>query len=266
MAKFKVHAREEVSVGSIISQDNTSDLPSKLPGFIFPSSRKHHPPDSKPLAKPQRSSEYQVDFIGKFEVSAPSTTKETQVQSIDKLVFQLKEEHHKKLFKGKKGFGSLIRQKFSSSSLKDNSDNEGDVSKQHESTSSISSNVSIEAIQFELSNSLSTDDVQNGDSSHQISKAEGNTLTENGVTDKRSHRISVISNTSTEFDTLPELSSLQQMPSFQSLSSVQVLPSRGVVLVFSGTVLTLLCQETNERILKKSIRNIACCGQVGAVQ
>ena len=69
---------------------------------------------------------------------------------------------------------------------------------------------------------------------------------------------------SMEFDTIPELPSLQDSLEFQALSegSPLLLPSQKVKLIFSGLSVMLVSAISGERIMKKSIRYVACCAQV----
>ena len=69
---------------------------------------------------------------------------------------------------------------------------------------------------------------------------------------------------SMEFDTIPELPSLQDTLEFKALSegSPLLLPSEKVKLIFSGLSVMLVSEKSGERIMKKSIRYVACCAQV----
>ena len=303
MSKFKVHAREEVSIGSTISRDKISDLPMTSSGLIFSSSLKHHPPDNKTQTKTLGDSEYSAQFLGKYEVPPPSSSKDTQVQTIDKLVVKLKENYQLKMSKGKKGFGWRGKlASSSSSSLRsysaDNGDSvtaEGDkhvsVSRSRSNTSDVSqpppppvfsitgeNGHSIDGHVQTTEHVQTTGHVRNGGVSRQISEQEISDQVDVGTVPEISDQVdvgtvpcedlrhdSVTSDISMEFDTIPELSSLQDTPVFQSLCGPPPLSSQRVRLVFSGMVVMLVCQETGERVLKKSIRNIACCAQVNSV-
>ena len=105
MNKFKRHAKEEVSVGTTISRGSNSSFDlKKSSGLIFA------PPSQQTTAvtaaasssspRSKRSSgggrdrtlcEYQLEYIGKFEVSSPATSKETQVETVDNIVAKVKE-------------------------------------------------------------------------------------------------------------------------------------------------------------------------------
>ncbi len=280
MLKFKVHAHEEVSIGSTICRDKISDLPMTSSGLIFSSSLRHHPPDSKTRAQPLGDLEYSAQFLGKFEVPPPSSSKDTQVQTIDKLVVKLKETHQLKMSKGKKGLSSLWRGKLTSSSLRSSSTETVSPSSSSSLRSSSTETVSPEGDK-QLRTNLSVDSqppppvfsitgengstghVQNGGVTKQISEQEIASQVNDGTMSPNDEyrRESVTSEISMDFDTIPELSSLQDTPVFQSLCGSQATSQR-VRLVFSGMVVMLVCQETGERLLKKSIRNIACCAQV----
>ena len=96
MNKFKKHAKEEVSVGSTISRgaNSSSDL-RKSSGLIFA------PPSQQTMAAASNSNrgsvedrtlcEYHLEYVGKFEVSSPASSKETQVETVDNIVAKLKE-------------------------------------------------------------------------------------------------------------------------------------------------------------------------------
>ena len=96
MNKFKQHAKEEVSVGSTISRgaNSSSDL-KKSSGFIFA------PPSQQMTAAVSNSNrgsvedrtrcEYHLEYVGKFDVTSPVSSKETQVETVDNIVARLKE-------------------------------------------------------------------------------------------------------------------------------------------------------------------------------
>ena len=67
----------------------------------------------------------------------------------------------------------------------------------------------------------------------------------------------------TDYDVLPDLDNLRGTPEFQALGSVSDLPQQSVRLVFSGFCVSVLLEESGELLLKRSIRTIACCAQVG---
>ena len=65
-----------------------------------------------------------------------------------------------------------------------------------------------------------------------------------------------------EYDTLPELESLQHSPEFQALRHPLELPVKAVKLVFSGLSVSIVSRQSRELLLRRTIRTIACCGQV----
>lgn len=74
---------------------------------------------------------------------------------------------------------------------------------------------------------------------------------------------------SSDFDTIPELRDLKTSTEFQALSlkpeatpSSTVQTQQKVRLLFSGVNVMVVTEQTEHVILKKSIRNIACCAQV----
>lgn len=74
---------------------------------------------------------------------------------------------------------------------------------------------------------------------------------------------------SSDFDTLPELANLKSSTEFQALSlkatsgaSGSVQCQQKVRLLFSGVNVVVVTEQTEHVILRKSIRNIACCAQV----
>ena len=66
-----------------------------------------------------------------------------------------------------------------------------------------------------------------------------------------------------DFDALPELDALQQSSEFKALGKPVELPSKSVRLVFSGFSVSVISEKKGERLLRKTIRTIACAGQVG---
>lgn len=155
MAKFKVHAREEVSIGSTIntcSNSSTSSSGGKSSGLIFSYSYKHHPPEnanSKNAKEKNKSvvTEYSVEFLGKFEVAPPSTTKLTLFQIIDKMVSRIRESQSRPI-KRRRTLGSQIRDKITSSSSLKSQSNISQTSEDSNlfSTSKISKNVKSDSI------------------------------------------------------------------------------------------------------------------------
>ena len=97
MNKFKQHAKEEVSVGSTISRGtNSSSNLRRSSGLIFA------PPFQQTTAAASNSHsrgsgedrtlcEYHLEYVGKFEVTSPATSKETQVETVDNIVAKVKE-------------------------------------------------------------------------------------------------------------------------------------------------------------------------------
>ena len=296
MSKFKVHAREEVSIGSTISRSKASDLPTKSSGLIFSTSLKHHPPERQSSQeKPRQGSEYHVQFLGKFEVPSPSSSKDNQVQTIDKIVSRLKDSYEVKT-KKKESFSSRIRAKLTSSvGLKSSSTpslstedvdfatppSDDQLSSQSNpslcSQESGSPDMSVrvftsspEPLEFsvggsegskeEVDGSGATEHVQNGemdgqrDETHSAGQANGEVL----HSKDRTRNDSICS----DFDTIPELASLQDSAVFQSLSGPQGPPSRRVRLVLSELTVMLVCEDSGERVMKKSVRNILSCAQV----
>lgn len=73
-------------------------------------------------------------------------------------------------------------------------------------------------------------------------------------------------NSSSDFDTIPELANLKSSTEFQALSLKDTLSGSASVqrvkLLFSGVSVLVFPQHSDQIILKKSIRNIACCAQV----
>jgi len=274
MKKFKLHAQEEVSVGSTISHGKASDLPTESSGLIFSSSTKHHPPDSAPQGK--EGSEFTVQFLGKFEVPSPSTGTDTQVQTIDKIVTKLKETYlnDKRTAKSKKGLGTRLKEKLAAtkygSHLVPGSEgvDSGPLSQEEDDVLYSSSDPSLHSQDSESDVSIrvttispdlpivsAADEAINGGD-------ESNSLKIRKDSEQSISTTLDVSFDTFDFDTIPELSSLQDSAMFQSLSQPHMLPSKRVVLVLSGMTVVLKSEDGNERLLKKSIRNIACCGQV----
>ena len=66
-----------------------------------------------------------------------------------------------------------------------------------------------------------------------------------------------------DYDVLPDLDNLRSTPEFQALGQLSDLPHQKVRVVFSGFCVSVLLEESGELLLKRSIRTIACCAQVG---
>ena len=142
MNKFKRHAKEEVSVGSTISRGSNSSFDSKKSsGLIFAppsqqttaavaaaSSSSSGSPRSKRGSGSGRDRtlcEYQLEYVGKFEVSSPATSKETQVETVDNIIAKVTENRRNGttvLPKGKskrRSFSSMLKSIGKGSSSRD---------------------------------------------------------------------------------------------------------------------------------------------------
>lgn len=272
MTEFKEHAQEEVAVPptithnhSTVAEDtNTADM--KSSGFIMSSLHSGGLP---------REEEYKLEYWGRYEVPAPASSNSDQVMIIDTLVSKYRDAMFGKFRSKKRSFGAKFSVRkdpakslanaasteavdslstVSSTSL----ESDGDSPAQHKAKGSYDSSDSSD---ISITLTPSSPPPSEGDSSvSPEDPADQHTSVKQNNTVNHSE--------SSDFDTLPELASLKSTTEFQALSLKGPADGGGVQspqkvrLLFSGTNVVVVTEQTENVLLRKSIRNIACCAQV----
>ena len=273
MTEFKEHAQEEVTVPptithnhSTVAEDgNAADM--KSSGFIMSSLHNGGLP---------REEEYKLEYWGRYEVPAPASSNTDQVMIIDTLVSKYRDAMFGKFRSKKRSFGAKFSVRkdpakslpnvssteavdslstVSSTSL----ESEGDSPAQHKAKGSNDSSDSSDISITLTPSSPPPVPTSEGDSS--VSPEDP---ADHHTSMKQSNPVN--HSESSDFDTLPELASLKSTTEFQALSlkgSAEGLRSpQKVRLLFSGTNVVVVTDQTEDIVLRKSIRNIACCAQV----
>ena len=268
MTEFKVHSHGEVAVPPTITHNSSSypSLPAdgKSSGYIMSSLNGSLP----------REEEYKLEYWGQHQVPPLSSGNTHQVQIIDNLVSKFREvmsnsgTFHSKFRTKKKSFGSRFKTKTSTPKLESvdsdlsagSVDSLGETGRQAvASTSSLDRCILTPAsdescTQLEPFSASLEDPADFHSSCHQntFSMADGRSRTE-----------------SSDFDTIPELANLKSSTEFQALSQdggnggEMMVKNQKVRLIFTGVnVLVVTNENTENVVLKKPIRQIACCAQV----
>ena len=119
MNKFKRHAKEEVSVGSTISRGvNSSFDLKKSSGLIFaPPLQQTATAASTRTSSLSRGSsgedrtlcEYHLEYVGKFEVTSPAMSKETQVETVDNITAKVKENQKNRAKPKRRSLSAMLK-------------------------------------------------------------------------------------------------------------------------------------------------------------
>lgn len=271
MAKFKQHAQEEVAVPPTVTHNFSSSSSfgsaehAQSAGFILT----HHPS----TASQPKGEEYKLEYYGRHEVPPPATATSDQVEIIDSLVSKISDGGHKR----SKKLNFRLRKRANSKTAPtvgvDTVD--GDHINDSTTNSSSSSLTVVSDVSIIIKSGVSPTEhseggVESGEElpSSPLDPADQHCSCSQPLKIANGH-LKHHSSDSADFDTLPELANLESSTEFQALSlkTAEGWPviSQKVRLMFSGVSVVVLTEHTNEIILKKSIRNIACCAQVSAM-
>lgn len=297
MMEFKEHAQEEVTVPPTITHNLGSTMDSssadiKSSGYIMSTSSQ-----SSGLSQEE---EYKLEYWGKYEIPSLDSANYDQVAIIDTLVSKCREAMPKHRTK-KRSFGSKFMGRSMSKPPLGHGGLDAVDSSASLSAASISSVESEEDSMTTSSVSLAQKSVAysiNGSDSSDVSLTltpssppppEVRQSSSTSPDDPADHHVSCTQalrsagssaslhsqlrqrTESTDFDTLPELANLKSSTEFQALSMsvsgsgtgvATVQSQQKVRLLFSGVSVVVAVEQTQHIILKKSIRNIACCAQV----
>lgn len=290
MTEFKEHAQEEVVVPPTITHNqttgalgsNSADM--KSSGYIMSSSQSGGVP---------REEEYKLEYWGKYEVPPPASSNSDQVMIIDVLVSKYREAVY--------GLGKFRTKKrsFGAKFMRNSSKGPSPVGTEAVDALSASSTTSVESEGDSATNSpsslhpkpmCSADSSDSSDISISLTPSsppppeegcDSSTSPEDPADHHTSCKQSVVPNVSSvvkssdtrpessDFDTIPELANLKSTTEFQALSLKATSGASGAVqsqqkvrLLFSGVNVVVVTEQTEHVILRKSIRNIACCAQV----
>lgn len=271
MTEFKVHSHGEVAVPPTITHNSNSfsSLPAdgKSSGYIMSSLSGSLP----------REEEYKLEYWGQHQVPPPSSD---QVELIDDLVSKFREVMsnsgmaHSKFRTKKRSFGSRFKTKTSTPKLPSlesvdsdlsagSVDSLGEAGRQAVSLDSQDVGCILTPASPVLHESCTQPEPLSAsleDPADFHSSCHQNILP---VVDGRSRT------ESSDFDTIPELANLKSSTEFQALSlqdgsgGEMVVKNQKVRLIFTGvSVLVVTSGNTENVVLKKPIRQIACCAQV----
>ncbi len=285
MQEFKEHAQEEVSVPPTIS--HTSSAPTmpadaKSSGYIMSVSSSS---DSLPTEET-----FSLQYWGRFEVPSPASSNTDQVLIIDSLVAKMKEVMPAKARIKKKSFGSRFMRSSSAKMASavaavDVEGVDGPISSKEDSEAREDSDVAItftpsspmqEEGEAGSTSSLSTGEpcASPEDPADVHTPCNQPSITAVATTVAAALNGRIRTESTADFDTLPELANLKSSTEFQALSGGgggggggagregREVAVQKVCLVFSGVSVVVTVEQTHHVILKKSIKSIACCAQV----
>lgn len=289
-----------IASSSIKSDSSAAPVP-KSSGYIMSLQHKHPSEEGGSGQQTTQGDSHKLIYLGNYEISSPAVTGDGQVQIIDSLVARVREviaaevNLQRKSSLKKRSIGARLRSRSVSNNKSSpplgvkpsvtksspplcresssSSDGSHGSSEQQQQAQPGARVIDISVVppmsptEVQLDNAADLCPPSNGDeliNREEFQEGESQLFTSSQMpTSAQPRKISE----NADFDTIPELVNLQKSTEFQALSSSLTLgkakpSSIKVRLMFSGVHVVVVAEESNDVLIKESIKTIACCAQV----